>query len=149
MTSQKLILSPHLPRRRRGRIARPHRLRQWLLRADPGEAGILTLFFFPVWCLLVVLGLLIGRKAGRRMTGASGSRRDEENDCRGMIASENPCPLCTGTALRHHGLIAEIGKARSSAVSKIDAPQHVIEQLTHFPRHDAIQNSLVKEWVTS
>jgi len=26
-------------------------------------------FFFPVWCLLVVLGLLIGRKAGRRVTG--------------------------------------------------------------------------------
>jgi hypothetical protein len=39
------------------------------LRTDPEEAGILTLFFFPVWCLLVVLGLLIGRKAGRRVTG--------------------------------------------------------------------------------
>jgi len=25
-----------------------------LLRTDPEEAGILTLFFFPVWCLLVV-----------------------------------------------------------------------------------------------
>jgi hypothetical protein len=33
---------------------------KWLLRTDPEEAGILTLFFFPVWCLLVVLGLLIG-----------------------------------------------------------------------------------------
>jgi hypothetical protein len=39
------------------------------LRTDPEEAGILTLFFFPVWCLLVVLGLLIGRKAGRHVTG--------------------------------------------------------------------------------
>ena len=35
----------------------------------PEEAGILTLFFFPVWCLLVVLGLLIGRKAGLLVTG--------------------------------------------------------------------------------
>jgi hypothetical protein len=35
---------------------------KWLLQTDPEEAGILTLFFFPVWCLLVVLGLLIGRK---------------------------------------------------------------------------------------
>ena len=42
---------------------------KWLLRTDPEEAGILTLFFFPVWCLLVVLGLLIGRKAGLRVTG--------------------------------------------------------------------------------
>ena len=42
---------------------------KWLLRTDPEEAGILTLFFFPVWCLLVVLGLLIGRKAARLVTG--------------------------------------------------------------------------------
>ena len=42
---------------------------RWLLRTDPEEAGILTLFFFPVWCLLVVLGLLIGRKAGLLVTG--------------------------------------------------------------------------------
>jgi DMSO reductase anchor subunit len=42
---------------------------KWLLQTDPEEAGILTLFFFPVWCLLVVLGLLIGRRAGLRVTG--------------------------------------------------------------------------------
>jgi len=36
---------------------------KWLLRTDPEEAGILTVFFFPVWCLL------IGRKAGLRVTG--------------------------------------------------------------------------------
>jgi len=42
---------------------------KWLVRTDPEEAGILTLFFFPVWCLLLVLGLLIGRRAGLRMTG--------------------------------------------------------------------------------
>jgi hypothetical protein len=43
---------------------------KWLLRTDPEEAGILTLFFFPVWCLLVVLGLLIGRRLGLLMTGS-------------------------------------------------------------------------------
>ena len=42
---------------------------KWLMRTDPEEAGILTLFFFPVWCLLVVLGLLVGRKAGLFVTG--------------------------------------------------------------------------------
>jgi hypothetical protein len=42
---------------------------KWLLRTGPEEAGILTLFFLPVWCLLVVLGLLVGRKAGVRVTG--------------------------------------------------------------------------------
>ena len=42
---------------------------KWLLQTDPEEAGILTLFFFPVWCLLVVLGLLTGRKAGLLVTG--------------------------------------------------------------------------------
>ena len=43
---------------------------KWLLRTDPGEAGIPTLFFFPVWRLLVVLGLLTGRKSGLRLTGS-------------------------------------------------------------------------------
>jgi len=43
---------------------------KWLLRTDPEEAGILTLFFFPVWCLLVVLGLLLGRRAGLIVTGS-------------------------------------------------------------------------------
>jgi hypothetical protein len=42
---------------------------KWLLRTEPEEAGILTLFFFPVWCLLVVMGLLLGRRAALLMTG--------------------------------------------------------------------------------
>ena len=42
---------------------------KWLLRTEPEDAGILTLFFLPVWCLLVVLGLLIGRRLGLLMTG--------------------------------------------------------------------------------
>lgn len=42
---------------------------KWLLRTEPEDAGILTLFFLPVWCLLVVLGLLFGRRLGLLMTG--------------------------------------------------------------------------------
>ena len=42
---------------------------KWLLRTEPEDAGILTLFFLPVWCLLVMLGLLFGRRAGLLMTG--------------------------------------------------------------------------------
>jgi hypothetical protein len=43
---------------------------KWLLRTEPEDAGILTLFFFPVWFLLVVAGLLIGRKLGLLVTGS-------------------------------------------------------------------------------
>jgi hypothetical protein len=39
------------------------------MRTEPEDAGILTLFFLPVWCLVVVLGLLFGRRAGLLMTG--------------------------------------------------------------------------------
>ena len=42
---------------------------KWLLQTEPDEAGILTLFLIPVWCLLVVLGLLIGRRLGMLATG--------------------------------------------------------------------------------
>ena len=42
---------------------------KWLLRTEPEDAGILTLFFLPVWCLLLVLGLLIGRRLGVLITG--------------------------------------------------------------------------------
>jgi hypothetical protein len=42
---------------------------KWLLQTEPEDAGILTLFFFPVWCLLVVVGLLIGRRLGLLATG--------------------------------------------------------------------------------
>jgi hypothetical protein len=46
---------------------------KWLLQTEPEDAGILTLFFVPVWCLLLVLGLLMGRWLGLLMTG--GKRR--------------------------------------------------------------------------
>lgn len=42
---------------------------KWLLRTEPEDAGILTLFFFPVWCLVVILGILIGRRLGLAVTG--------------------------------------------------------------------------------
>jgi hypothetical protein len=42
---------------------------KWVMRTDPEDAGILTLFFLPVWCLIVVAGLLIGRRLGLSMSG--------------------------------------------------------------------------------
>ena len=42
---------------------------KWLLRTDPEDAGILTLFFLPVWFLIVVAGLLMGRKLALLVTG--------------------------------------------------------------------------------
>jgi hypothetical protein len=44
---------------------------KWMMRTDPEDAGILTLFFLPVWCLLLVFGVLIGRRLGLLMTAAS------------------------------------------------------------------------------
>ena len=43
---------------------------KWLLRTEPEDAGILTFFFLPVWCLLVIAGLLAGRWFGLLVTGA-------------------------------------------------------------------------------
>ena len=42
---------------------------KWLLQIESEDAGILTLFFLPVWCLIVVAGLLIGRRLGLSVTG--------------------------------------------------------------------------------
>jgi hypothetical protein len=42
---------------------------KWLLQTEPEDAGILSLFFFPVWRLLFALGLLIGRRLGLLVTG--------------------------------------------------------------------------------
>jgi hypothetical protein len=42
---------------------------KWVMRTDPEDAGILTLFFLPVWCLLLVFGLLVGRRLGLFVTG--------------------------------------------------------------------------------
>ena len=42
---------------------------KWLMRTEPEDAGILTLFFLPVWCLLLIAGLLAGRRLGVMMIG--------------------------------------------------------------------------------
>lgn len=42
---------------------------KWLLESEPEDAGILTFFFLPVWCLLVVIGLLVGRRLGVALAG--------------------------------------------------------------------------------
>jgi hypothetical protein len=69
MTAQKLIMTLTTLTGGAVGLFAPIGFVKWLLRTDPEEAGILTLFFFPVWCLLVVLGLLIGRRLGLLMTG--------------------------------------------------------------------------------
>jgi len=42
---------------------------KWLLQREPEDAGILTLFFLPVWFVIVVAGLLIGRRLGLSIAG--------------------------------------------------------------------------------
>ena len=73
MTAQKLVIAIITLSGGAIGLLAPIGFVKWLLRTDPEEAGILTLFFFPVWCLLVVFGLLIGRSAGlardRRQAG--------------------------------------------------------------------------------
>ena len=69
MTAQKLVIGITTLIGGAAGLLAPIGFVKWLLRSDPEEAGILTLFFFPVWCLLVVFGLLIGRKAGLLVTG--------------------------------------------------------------------------------
>jgi hypothetical protein len=69
MTPQKLVvLTTSLAGGAIGLFA-PVGVVKWLLQAEPEDAGILTLFFFPVWCLLLVLGLLIGHRLGLVVSG--------------------------------------------------------------------------------
>lgn len=42
---------------------------KWLIRTEPEDAGILTFIFLPVWCFLVVIGLLVGRRLGVALAG--------------------------------------------------------------------------------
>ena len=42
---------------------------KWLLQTEPEDAGILTVFLIPVWCVLVIFGVLIGRRLGMLATG--------------------------------------------------------------------------------
>ncbi len=69
MTFQKLIVTiASLAGGAAGLLA-PIGVVKWLLQTEPEDAGILTLFFLPVWCLLVVAGLLIGRRLGLSVSG--------------------------------------------------------------------------------
>jgi hypothetical protein len=69
MTLQKLIVTiTSLAGGAAGLLA-PVGVVKWLLQNEPEDAGILTLFFLPVWCLLVVAGLLAGRRLGLTMSG--------------------------------------------------------------------------------
>jgi hypothetical protein len=69
MTAQKLVMTITTLFGGAVGLLAPIGFVKWLLRTEPEEAGILTLFFFPVWCLLVVTGLLLGRRAALLMTG--------------------------------------------------------------------------------
>jgi hypothetical protein len=72
MTAQKLLVTTiSLIGGAIGLLA-PIGIVKWLLRSEPEDAGILTLFFLPVWFLIVVAGLLIGRRLG--LTMISGKR---------------------------------------------------------------------------
>ena len=42
---------------------------KWLLQTEPEDAGILTVFMIPVWCVLVIFGVLIGHRLGMLATG--------------------------------------------------------------------------------
>lgn len=69
MTFQKLIVTvTSLVGGAAGLLA-PIGVVKWLMRTEPEDAGILTLFFLPVWCLIVVAGLLIGRRLGLSISG--------------------------------------------------------------------------------
>jgi hypothetical protein len=62
------LCAHHLTRGAIGLFA-PVGVVKWLLQTEPEDAGILTVFFFPVWCLLLVMGLWIGRRLGVLLTG--------------------------------------------------------------------------------
>jgi hypothetical protein len=69
MTPQKLIVSTTTLIGGAVGLFAPVGVVKWVMRTDPEDAGILTLFFLPVWCLLLVFGLLIGRRLGLLVTG--------------------------------------------------------------------------------
>lgn len=75
MTSQKLVMTVTTLLGGAIGLFAPIGVVKWLFQTDPEDAGILTLFFFPVWCLLLVCGLLMGRKLGLLMTGKRAASR--------------------------------------------------------------------------
>ena len=69
MTVQKLIVTVTSLAGGAAGLLAPVGVVKWLLQNEPEDAGILTLFFLPIWCLLVVAGLLAGRGLGLTMSG--------------------------------------------------------------------------------
>lgn len=69
MTAQKLVVMTTSLIGGAIGLSAPVGVVKWLLRTEPEDAGILTLFFLPVWCLLLLFGLLIGRRLGLLLTG--------------------------------------------------------------------------------
>lgn len=69
MTVQKLIVTVTSLTGGAAGLLAPVSVVKWLLQNEPEDAGILTLFLLPVWCLLVVAGLLAGRRLGLMMSG--------------------------------------------------------------------------------
>jgi hypothetical protein len=48
---------------------------KWLLQMEPEDAGILSLFFFPFWCLIFAAGLWAGLRLGLLMVGKRSLQR--------------------------------------------------------------------------
>jgi hypothetical protein len=69
MSSQKLVVTIACLAGGAVGLLAPIGVVKWLLRTEPEDAGILTLFFLPVWFVLVVAGLLIGRRLGLSISG--------------------------------------------------------------------------------
>jgi hypothetical protein len=69
MTFQKLVVTVTSLTGGAAGLLAPIGVVKWLLQTEPEDAGILTLFFLPVWCLIVVAGLLIGRRLGLSISG--------------------------------------------------------------------------------
>lgn len=75
MTSQKLVMTVTTLLGGAIGLFAPIGVVKWLFQTDPEDAGIMTLFFFPVWCLLLVFGLLMGRRLGQLMAGKRAASR--------------------------------------------------------------------------
>lgn len=75
MTFQKLVVTVTSLIGGAAGLLAPIGVVKWLLRTEPEDAGILTLFFLPVWVLIVVAGLLIGRRLGLSMSGKRALQR--------------------------------------------------------------------------
>jgi hypothetical protein len=69
MTAQKLIIWITILTGGAVGLFAPVGVVKWLMQTEPEDAGILTFFFVPVWCLLVIAGLLVGRRLGVLVTG--------------------------------------------------------------------------------